>query len=169
MRSRAFIRPSVLVVFGMLTFSVGLLAVLAEQEPRRETLTTLARHACESGFVSMLGLGQRDYSLRVVRSGPRVLMVPAAQCRDEWPFETKSATLIISHAFENRQGVREGYFYLTNQRGDLLNVVHFQEDRRQLFSYVRPDMPAYRSDFETEKGVWLSRVAERAALHRFIQ
>src|SRR5262245_16754271 len=109
----------------MLTFLVGLLAVLVEQKPRGERLTMLGRLGCEngmvldghvdrdSGFIAMLGLGERSYSFRVVRNGSRVLMVPSAQCGEVMPFESRLATFVISHAFENPQGEREGYFYLT--------------------------------------------------------
>jgi hypothetical protein len=135
------------------------------------TLELLARVGCESGaaidgnidietgYVAMLGVAGSVYSFRVMHSGVHALMIPAAQC-GRGPLQAGEPFLfILTHSFQNAQRVRESYYYLMNQRGQLVNAVHYQDGRSHLFAYVSTDVPVRRADFEAEKIIWLSGAA----------
>ena len=51
-----------------------------------------------------------------------------------------------------------------NQHGQLVTAVHFQDGRSHLFAYANPDVPVRRADFEAEKDIWISKVADTTAL-----
>ena len=141
-------------------------------------MALLARVACESGarldgnidldtgYIAMLGVGEKAYSFRVINNGPHALMIPANQCGDLRLFGNKPFIFILSHSFQNQHRIREGYHYLMNQRGELLNAVHFQDGRSHLFAFANPEIPVRRADFEAEKEVWISRVADMAVLRK---
>lgn len=142
-----------------------------QPEPSSNGLALLARAACEtgtrvngdvdigSGYLTMLGVSQNSYSLRVLQSGPHAITISEDQCSDPQRF-------ILGHAFQNKWQQREIYYYLTNQRGELLNAVHFQEGRSHLFAYADIVRPVRRADFESEKTVWLSRISNPPTLQR---
>ena len=167
------------VKFITLVFALGYSSAQAQQSySPQSALALLARAGCETGtpldgnvdldtgYIAMLGMGDKAYSFRAVRDGVRVLMIPAVHCRDPRALESRPFTLILSHAFQNQQHIREGYYYLMNQRGQLVNAVHFQDGRSHLFAFANPDIPVRRADFEAEKDIWISKIAESAAFRR---
>jgi hypothetical protein len=164
--------------FVALVLAFGCSSAPAQQQMSSpDTLALLARAGCESGspldgnvdfetgYLAMLGMGEKAYSFRVMRDGTRALMIPAAHCSDPRALE-RPFNLILSHSFQNQQRVREGFYYLMNQQGQLLNAVHFQDGRSHLFAFANPDIPVRRADFEAEKDIWISKIAESAALRR---
>ena len=168
-------------VFGFLVAGIafGISSALAQQPHSQPTaLALLARAGCETGtpldgtvdldtgYVAMLGIGEKAYSFRVMRDGARVLMIPAVHCSDSRALESRPFMLILSHSFQNQQRVREVFYYLMNQSGQLLNAVHFQDGRSHRFAFANPDIPVRRADFEAEKDIWISKLSELTALHR---
>ena len=168
-------------VFGFLAAGIafGISSALTQQPLSQPTaLALLARAGCETGtpldgnidletgYVAMLGMGEKAYSFRVMRDGVRVLMIPAVHCVDPRALESRPFMLILSHSFQNQQHVREVFYYLTDQHGYLLNAVHFQDGRSHRFAFANPDIPIRRADFEAEKDIWISKIAESAALRR---
>ena len=159
-----------------LMVALGCSSASAQQQiSSPDTLALLARTGCESGmplagnvdldtgYLAMLGMGEKAYSFRVMRDGTRTLMIPAAHCNDPRTLESRPFILILSHSFQNQQRVREGFHYLMNQRDELVNAVHFQDGRSHLFAFANPDVPVRRADFEAEKDIWITKVAELAA------
>ena len=145
---------------GVLLLAIGCSSALAQQPgPPPSSIVLLARIGCETG-AAMLGLSADAFSFRVINNGPHALMIPAKQCDDFRLRENKPFVFVLSHTFQNQNRIRESYYYLMNQRGDLLNAVHFQDGRSHPFAYASPDMPIRRADFAAEKEVWISRVAE---------
>jgi hypothetical protein len=146
-----------------------------QQNSPPNTIALLARIGCETGaaiegaidldtgYVAMLGVSAGAYSFRVMNNGPHALMIPAKQCGDLRLSEKKPFVFILSHSFQNQNRIREGYYYLMNQRGEMLNAVHFQDGRSHVFAYANPEMPIRRADFEAEKVVWISRITELVA------
>jgi hypothetical protein len=179
--SGVFSRPSINLVFAFVAAGIafGISNALAQQPQSPSTaLTLLARASCETGtpldgivdldtgYIAMLGVGEKAYSLRVLRDGVRVLMIPAVHCGDLRALESRPFMLILSHSFQNQQRVREGYYYLMNEHGQLMNAIHFQDGRSHRFAFANPDNPVRRADFEAEKDIWISKIAESAALRR---
>jgi hypothetical protein len=170
--SRAFYLIAMALAFGRSSAP-------AQQPQLQPTVSVrLARAGCEigtalngnvgldTGYIAMLGVGEKAYSFRVMRDGARVLMIPAEQCSDPRPIESRPFILILSHSFQNENRVREAYHYLMNQHGQLVTAVHFQDGRSHLFAYTNPDVPVRRADFEAEKDIWISKIAESATLRR---
>ena len=168
--SRAFYLTAIVLAFGWSSAP-------AQQPQLPPTVSALlARAGCETGtaldgnvgldtgYIAMLGMGEKAYSFRVMRDGVRVLMIPAEHCSDPRPLESRPFILILSHSFQNQNRVREGYHYLMNQHGQLVTAVHFQDGRSHLFAYANPDVPVRRADFEAEKDIWISKVADAATL-----
>jgi hypothetical protein len=114
----------------------------------------------DTGYVAMLGVGERSFSFQVLRSGVRAMMIPADRCAAPRALAAKPAFFILSHSFQNRQNVREGYYYLMDQRGQLINAVHFQQGRSHRFAFAAI-VPLRRADFEAEKSMWISKVSAR--------
>jgi len=141
------------------------------QEPPLDGMTLLARIGCDTGtllegtvaldtgYIAMLGLAEKGYSLRVMNDGQHTLMIPAQACG-----ERREPRFILSHVFLNEQRVREGYYYLMNQTGALVSAVHYREGRSHLFAYIKSDLPVHRADFEAEKVIWFSKAGELAGL-----
>ena len=165
--------------FIALAFAFGSVSAPAQQQDSPQNIMALlARVGCETGaaldgtidfdtgYLAMLGVGEKVYSFRVMNSGPHALMIPAQQCGEPGLAGSKPFFLILSHSFQNQHRVREGYHYLMNQRGELVNAVHFQDGRSHMFAFANPEIPVRRADFEAEKEIWISRVAEMAALRR---
>lgn len=161
---------------GVLLLALSCSSVLAQQQDSpAATIATLARIGCEAGaplegavdletgYVAMLGMGEKAYSFRVIHNGPHALMIPSKHCGDLRALREEPFVFILSHSFRNQDRIREGYHYLINQRGELVNAVHFQDGRSHLFAYANPDMPVRRADFVAEKEVWISRIMEFAA------
>jgi hypothetical protein len=165
--------------FIVLAFAFGCSSAPAQQQDSPPNMIALlARAACEggarlegtidldTGYIAMLGVGEKAYSFRVINNGPHALMIPANQCGDLRLPGNKPFIFILSHSFHNQYRVREGYHYLMNQRGELVNAVHFQDGRSHLFAFANPEIPVRRADFEAEKETWISKVAELAALRK---
>ncbi|HTS40591.1 MAG TPA: hypothetical protein VMH84_08645 [Xanthobacteraceae bacterium] len=112
----------------------------------------------ETGYLAMLGVSAKNFAFHVMHRGPRALMIATELCRDPRPFEQKSFAVILTHSFRNDSQIRESYYYLTNQNGQLLNAVQFQEGRAHLFAYADLAPPVRRADFESEKAIWLSKI-----------
>ena len=179
--SGVFSRPPINLVFGFLAAGIAFSfsnALAQQPHSQPNALAQLARAGCETGtpldgnvdldtgYIAMLGMGEKAYSFRVVRDGVRELMIPAVHCRVPRALESRPFVLILSHSFQNQQHVREGYYYLMNQHGQLVNAVHFQDGRSHLFAFANPDIPVRRADFEAEKDIWISKIAESATLRR---
>ena len=165
--------------FPIIASALGCLAVLAQpQHLPAKSLDHLARIVCETGkfragnidldtgFVAMLGVSERTYSLQVLDSGSQAMMIPAEHCGDTRPLAQKTSYFILSHSFQNRQRVRETYYYLMNHRGQLVNAVHYQEGRSHRFAFASPAIPVRRADFEAEKASWISKVSTLGAAQR---
>jgi hypothetical protein len=161
----------------MLAFSLPSATAQTQSAPP-SSLMLLARAGCETGakldgtvdfdtgYVAMLGMGEKAYSFRVIRDGAHTLMIPVEHCNDPRPFESRPFMIILSHSFQNQYRVREGFHYLMNGHGQLVTAVHFQDGRSHLFAFANPDVPVRRADFEAEKDIWISKVTEMAALRR---
>ncbi len=162
-----------------ITFALGSSAVLAQlQNPPLKSLDLLARIGCETGksltgdvdldtgFVAMFGVSEKTYSFRVLNYGSHALMIPAEQCSDPRAIAQKTFFFILSHSFQNRQQVRESYYYLMNNRGQLLNAVHFHDGRSHRFAFASFTMPVRRADFEAEKAIWISKISALPAAQR---
>jgi hypothetical protein len=162
----------VVFVFLAITFALGCSGAPAQQQiPSAKALELLARIGCETGtvlagnvdidtgYIAMLGVSQKTYSFRVLDNGPHTLMISAEQCGDSRPLAQKTFHFILSHSFQNRQQVRESYYYLMNQRGQLLNAVHFQEGRSRRYVFAGLAIPVRRADFEAEKAIWIAMVS----------
>ncbi len=156
-----------------MAFAIGCSSAPAQQQDSaRNALALLARVGCETGakldgdvqletgYLAMLGVSAKAYSFRVLNNGAHSMMIPAQQCRDPLPHEQKSFSFILSHSFQNANRIREGYHYLMDQRGQLLNAVHFQEGRSHLFAFVNFTIPVRRADFEAEKAIWIAKVSD---------
>jgi hypothetical protein len=153
-------------------------ALAQQQNSAAKALDLLARIGCETGtsaagnidldtgYIAMLGVSERTYSLRVLNNGPHAMMIPAEQCSDPRALGPKTFFFILSHSFRNRQQVRESYYYLMNHRGQLLNAVHFQEGRSHRFAFANLAIPVRRADFEAEKAIWISKVSALPAATR---
>ncbi len=176
-----FSRQQINLVFGFVAAGIafGISSAPAQQpHSQSDSLSLLARAGCEigtpldgivdldTGYVAMLGIGEKAYSFRVMRDGVRVLMIPAAHCGDPQALERQPFTLILSHSFQNQQRVREVFYYLMNQGGQLVNAVHFQDGRSHRFAFANSDIPIRRADFEAEKDIWMSKIAELTASRR---
>lgn len=138
-------------------------------------MTQLARLGCETGmfltgnidldtgYIAMLGAGEKAFAVRVVHNGQHTLIIAAEQCRDPRPLEQRSFSFILSHSFQNKSQLRETYYYLMNERGELKNAVHFQQGRSHLFAFADLAMPIRRADFAAEKAVWISKISAAPA------
>ena len=161
-------------VFGFLAIALalGCSGALAQQQiTATKALDLLARIGCETGtplagkidldtgYIAMLGVSEKTYSMRVIDNGPHAMMISAEQCGDARPLAQKTFQFILSHSFQNRQQVRESYYYLMNNRGQLLNAVHFQQGRSHWFAFANLAIPVRRADFEAEKAIWISKVS----------
>jgi hypothetical protein len=168
--SRHSIRRIVNVV--AVIFALGSADASAQQQNSSANyIALLARAICETGaivegevdfetgYIAMLGVGEKAYTFRVLKNGSHTLMIPVRQCNEAVPYRTKVYSFVLSHSFQNHNQIREGYHYLMDQRGELLNAVHCQEGRSHLFAYANFTMPVRRADFEAEKAIWISRVA----------
>jgi hypothetical protein len=180
-----FLRRSIgrVIPIVALAFALGCSSANAQQQDSsRNALVLLARAGCETGaaldgdvqletgYLAMLGVSAKAYSFRVLNNGAHSVMIPAEQCRDPLPQEQspnerspqeqKSFVFILSHSFQNTNRIREGYHYLMDQRGQLLNAVHFQEGRSHLFAFVNLTIPVRRADFEAEKAIWIAKVSD---------
>jgi hypothetical protein len=64
----------------------------------RETGTSLAGNIdFDTGYIAMLGVSEKSYSLRVLDNGPHALMISAEQCSDPRPPAQKTFFFILSH------------------------------------------------------------------------
>ena len=170
-QSCACFRRATRLVLGFLAATLGLSAAFAQQSSSPLALTQLARLGCETGvfltgnvdldtgYISMLGVSEKAYALRVLHNGGHALIIPAEQCRDPRSLEQRPFSFILSHAFQNKNQLREGYYYLINERGELTNAVHFQQGRSHAFAYANLVLPVRRADFEAEKVVWISKIS----------
>jgi hypothetical protein len=116
----------------------------------------------ETGYIAMLGVSAKAYAFRVINNGAHALMIPLDLCRDTPPSEQRTYSFILGHSFRNNHQLREGYYYLMNQSGQLVNAVHFQEGRAHMFAYADISLPVRRADFEAEKAIWMSKVSAAA-------
>lgn len=179
--SRVFSGQPINFVFGFVAVGIAFgVSSAPAQQPQSPSAapTLLSRVGCETGaplvgnvdletgYVAMLGLGEKAYSFRVVRDGTRVLMIPAVHCGNPQASDSRPFTLILGHSFQNQQHVREGYYYLMNEHGQLVNAVHFQDGRSHLFAFANPDIPVRRADFEAEKDIWLSKIVDSVQMRR---
>jgi hypothetical protein len=157
-------------------FALGCSGVLAQQQNASpKALAALARIGCETGttldgdidldtgYIAMLGVSEKTFSFRILQNGAHAMMIPAEQCSDPRPLAQKTFFFILSHSFQNRQQVRESYYYLTNHRGQLLNAVHFQDGRAHRFAFANSAIPVRRADFEAEKAIWISKISTAPA------
>ena len=169
-------RVACVAAFTIMTFILASSSTQAQQQSSQSrALANLARVGCDTGnpmhgsvdldtgYIAMLGVSEKTYSMQVLNNGRHALMIPTEQCRDPRPLGQKPFSFILSHFFQNRNHIREGYYYLMNLRGQLVNAVHFQEGRSHIFAFTDPNIPVRRADFEAEKAIWISKFAALAA------
>jgi hypothetical protein len=173
---RMFVRYfSGVIGFIAITFALICSSAMAQQKnSQSKALANLARVGCETGaplqgnidldtgYMAMLGVSEKSYAMQMLKNGRHTLMIPAEQCRDLHSPEQKPFSFILSHYFKNRHQIHEVYHYLMDQRGRLVNAVHFQEGRSRMYAFADPSAPLHRADFEAEKATWLSKFAALA-------
>ena len=168
-------RVACVTALATMTFVLASSSTQAQQQSSQSrALANLARVGCvtgapvsgkidlDTGFIAMLGVSESVYSLQMLKNGRHTLMIPTEQCHDPRLLESKPFLFILSHFFQNWHRIFEGYHYLMNQSGQLVNAVHYQQGRSHIFAFADPAMPVRRADFEAEKAIWIAKFASLA-------